>query len=216
MLWTSPESHRSTLPRLAGGRCHAHPRDAGIFFLDLGLHDVAGVIPGQAGRGCAMPLALRRQSGTFPPGAVNDRLARRFHPGWLSLWSKESWPTGSAPMKLPEGEAVGDVMRTRQGAFGRACFLVGLAALYLLAGMKLYVAWRDRLWPQWPLGDFLPNGVVLGLFSPSAASVRSVLVWLLSRDLVEWAAAACLVLWLLTLPGNGEGDLDDHQEDMSR
>jgi hypothetical protein len=107
-------------------------------------------------------------------------------------------------------------MRTRQGAFGRGCFLVGLAALYLLAGMKLFVAWRDGMWPDWPLGDFLPDVAVRGMFSPDASSVRSVVVWLLSRDIVEWAAAVCLVLWVLSLAGNAGRDRRDQEEDMSR
>lgn len=107
-------------------------------------------------------------------------------------------------------------MRTRQSAFGRACFLLGLAALYLLAGMKLYLAWRDGLWPDWPLGDYLPDAVVRAVFATPDSALRTGLVWLLSRDLVEWAAAACLVLWVIALSGNAGGDGDDTGENVSR
>jgi hypothetical protein len=104
-------------------------------------------------------------------------------------------------------------MKTRQGLFGRACLLVGLLALYLLAGMKVYLAWRDGMWPDWPLGDHVPDALVHWVFSLGAAPVRAALVWLLSRDVVEWAAAACLVLWLLTLFGNASVRSADQRED---
>lgn len=106
-------------------------------------------------------------------------------------------------------------MKTRQGTWGRACFWVGLVALYALAGMKCWLAWRDGLWPDWPLGDVVPDAAVRWIFSLDAAGVRVVLVWLLARDVLEWAAAVCLVLWLLTLPGAAGRDGTDHRGDAS-
>lgn len=107
-------------------------------------------------------------------------------------------------------------MRTRQNAFGRACFLLGLAALYILAGMKLYLAWRDDLWPNWPLGDYLPDAVVRAVFTIREPTLRSGLVWLLSQDVVAWAAGVCLVLWGLALSGNAGGGGDDTKKPVSR
>ena len=82
--------------------------------------------------------------------------------------------------------------------------------------MKLYLAWRDGLWSNWPLGDFLPDAAVRAVFATQEPILRTVLVWSLSRDVVEWAAAVCLVLWLLNLSGNAGGDDDDNGEASSR
>jgi hypothetical protein len=107
-------------------------------------------------------------------------------------------------------------MKTRANAFGRGCFFVGLAALYFLVGMKAYLAWRDGIWPRWPLGEYLPDGVVRTVFSPETESIRTIVVWLLSRDVVECAAAVCLVLWLLQLVGNGRTGEPDREDAVSR
>ena len=107
-------------------------------------------------------------------------------------------------------------METRHQTFGRTCFLVGLAILYLLVGTKLYIAWRDSMWPSWPLGDYLPDALVRAVFATSVPSAKAVLVWILSRDLVVVVAAVCLVLWLLDLLGNGGNPGDDHPDAHSR
>ena len=107
-------------------------------------------------------------------------------------------------------------METRLRTFGRGCFFVGLIALYGLVAMKVYLAWRDGMWPLWPLGECLPEGLVRIAFSPPAEPVRDVVVWLLSRDVVEWAAAACLGLWLLGLGGGRDGGAVAGRDDLSR
>ena len=107
-------------------------------------------------------------------------------------------------------------MGTRRNVFGRGCFLVGLAVLYCLLGMKLYIAWRDGLWPAWPLGDNLPDAVVRGVFSLEPSSVRSALIWLLSQDVLEVTAAFCLLVWLVSLFGDDGGRADDRTGDVSR
>jgi len=107
-------------------------------------------------------------------------------------------------------------MKTRTSAFGRGCFFVGLVALYSLVGMKVYLAWRDGVWPRWPVGEYLPDMAVRTVFSPETESVRQVMVWLLSRDVVECAAVVCLVLWLLQLGGDGRDGTHDHEDAVSR
>lgn len=108
-------------------------------------------------------------------------------------------------------------METRLHPFGRWCFFLGLFALYGLAAMKVYLAWRDGMWPRWPLGDWLPEGVVRTVFAAATGPVREIAVWLLSRDIVEWAAAACLGLWLLNLAGGRPaGDSGADPDDVSR
>lgn len=107
-------------------------------------------------------------------------------------------------------------MGTRHNAFGRGCFLVGLAVLYLLLGIKLFFVWRDGLWPGWPLGDFMPDPVVRAVFAIAVQPVRSVMVWVLSRDVVSVVAAVCLVLWLLDLPGDAEADDEGRSGSVSR
>ncbi len=127
----------------------------------------------------------------------------------------------------PEGEArggspgfgagtSGGSMKTRTNAFGRGCFFVSLFALYFLVGLKAFLAWRDGGWPDWPLGGSLPDAVVRMIFSPETKSVRHVIIWLLSRDVVEWAAAICLVLWLLNLVGNDRGGRSDTKDVVAR
>jgi len=107
-------------------------------------------------------------------------------------------------------------METRRNTFGRGCFLVGLAVLYLLLGMKIHIAWRDGLWPSWPLGDYLPDAVVRGVFAVEPLSVRSALVWLLSRDILGVVAAICLLVWALGLFGNEGGSADGRPGEVSR
>jgi hypothetical protein len=107
-------------------------------------------------------------------------------------------------------------MKTRTNAFGRGCFFIGLLPLYFLVGLKAFLAWRDGVWPHWPLGEYLPDPVVRAVFSPETESVRAVVVWLLSRDVVECAAAVCLVLWLLNLVGNGRTGRGDQTDAVSR
>lgn len=82
--------------------------------------------------------------------------------------------------------------------------------------MKLYIAWRDGLWPAWPVGDTLPDAVVRGLFSVEPPSLRSVLIWLLSRDVMVVAAAVCLVVWLLGFWSDGGDGPDDRPGEVSR
>jgi len=54
------------------------------------------------------------------------------------------------------------------------------------------------------------------VFSPETESVRQVMVWLLSRDVVECAAVVCLVLWLLQLGGDGRDGTHDREDAVSR
>lgn len=123
--------------------------------------------------------------------------------------------TGAFPRAAVPGKA-GDGMKTRANAFGRGCFFIGLAALYALVGMKAYLAWSDGVWPRWPLGEYLPDVVVRTVFSPEIESARAVVVWLLSRDVVECAAAVCLVLWMLQLIGNGREGEHAREDVVSR
>lgn len=92
-------------------------------------------------------------------------------------------------------------MRLPGDAFGRGCLWVSLAALYGLLAMRLFVAWREGLWLEWPLGDFLPDTAVRLVFSLDNDTLRQMLGWLLARDVLYWAAGVCLLLWLLITPG---------------
>ena len=97
-------------------------------------------------------------------------------------------------------------MKSRRDAFGRACWLVSLVALYALLGLKAYVFWREGLWPQWPLGEYVPDAVVRAAFSGADSPARAALAWLLGRDVLYFAAAASLVLWMLDFFGGSSGD----------
>lgn len=102
-------------------------------------------------------------------------------------------------------------MKTRGDAFGRGCLWASLTALYGLLGMRVFVAWRDGLWLDWPLGDSLPDAVVRWVFAVTDETVRSVLAWLLRQDVLYFAAAVSLVLWVLTLSGESSCAADsDH------
>ncbi|MHC1789038.1 hypothetical protein [Solidesulfovibrio sp.] len=92
-------------------------------------------------------------------------------------------------------------MRFPGDRFGRGCLWVSLAALYGLLAMRLFVVWREGLWLEWPLGDFLPDHVVRLVFSLGNDLLLHVAVWLLARDVLYWVAAVCLLLWLLIAPG---------------
>ncbi len=92
-------------------------------------------------------------------------------------------------------------MMNRRDALGRTCLWVSLGALYALLGMKVFVAWREGVWLDWPLGDHVPDEVVRRAFAAPAGPVRSALVWVLGQDVLYLAAAVSLVLWLLSLSG---------------
>lgn len=96
-------------------------------------------------------------------------------------------------------------MATRRDIFGRGCFFCSLAALYCLLGMKLYVACREGMWFDWPLGDYLPDAVVRAVFALPDGGFRAVLTWLLRQDVMYHAAAVTIVLWLLLPSGRGDG-----------
>ena len=89
-------------------------------------------------------------------------------------------------------------MTTRRDVLGRICLWVSLAALYTLLGMKLFVALRDGIWLDWPLGEFLPDAVVRGVFRLRDGAVRDALVWVLAQDVVYHVAAVTCLVWLLT------------------
>jgi len=102
-------------------------------------------------------------------------------------------------------------MTTRRDVLGRGCLWVSLAALYFLLGMKLFVAFREGLWLDWPLGDFLPDAVVRWVFALPDATVRQALAWVLNQDVVYHAAAVSLVLWMMTLlSGSSADESRDH------
>lgn len=88
-------------------------------------------------------------------------------------------------------------MKTRYNVFGQICLWASLAALYALLAMKLVVLWREGLWLDWPLGNYLPDAIVRWVFSLRYQPLRSGLVWALSRDVVYHAAAISFVIWLL-------------------
>lgn len=92
-------------------------------------------------------------------------------------------------------------MTTRRDVLGRGCLWVSLAALYLLLGMKLFVAFREGLWLDWPLGDFLPDALVRWVFALPDATLRQALAWVLNQDVVYHAAGISLILWIATLFG---------------
>jgi hypothetical protein len=100
-------------------------------------------------------------------------------------------------------------MKTRRDALGRVCLLASFGALYLLLGMKAYVAWREGLWLDWPLGDYLPDAVVHWVFAFPDSPTRSTLEWLMGRDVLYYAAAVSLVLWLLNLSGGSSVITED-------
>lgn len=100
-------------------------------------------------------------------------------------------------------------MTTRRNVLGRGCLWVSLAALYILLGMKLYVAVREGVWLDWPLGDFVPDAVVRWVFARPDAAIRAVLVWSLGRDVLYYAAGAALVLWGLSFWGGASADDSD-------
>jgi len=95
-------------------------------------------------------------------------------------------------------------MKTRGDVFGRGCLWVSLTAVYGLLGMRVFVAWQEGLWLDWPLGDYLPDSVVRWVFALPNASTRAVLVWILGRDVLYHAAVLSLLLWLVTLRGGSQ------------
>jgi hypothetical protein len=99
-------------------------------------------------------------------------------------------------------------MATRRNVLGRGCLLASLAALYILLGMKLFVALREGLWLDWPLGNFVPDAVVRWVFARPDAAVRTALAWLLGRDVLYYVAAVTLALWGMALAG-GPSDADN-------
>ncbi len=92
-------------------------------------------------------------------------------------------------------------MTTRRDVLGRGCLWSSLAALYILLGMKLFVAFREGLWLAWPLGNFLPDAMVRWVFALPRPTVRAVLAWLLGQDVLYYVAGVCLALWCLNLWG---------------
>ena len=99
-------------------------------------------------------------------------------------------------------------MKIPGDTFGRGCLWVSLAALYGLLAMRLFVAWREGLWLEWPLGDFVPDVVVRWVFALEPPGLQDAASWLLGRDVLYWVAAVCLILWLLI--GSGQtGPADD-------
>ncbi|EHJ46555.1 hypothetical protein DFW101_0538 [Solidesulfovibrio carbinoliphilus subsp. oakridgensis] len=96
-------------------------------------------------------------------------------------------------------------MTTRRDVLGRGCLWASLAALYILLGMKLFVAIREGLWLDWPLGNFVPDAVVRWVFVRPDAAARTVLAWLLGQDVLYYVAAVALALWGMTLLGGASG-----------
>lgn len=105
-------------------------------------------------------------------------------------------------------------MKIPGDAFGRGCLWVSLAALYGLLAMRLFVVWRDGLWLEWPIGDFVSDAVVRRVFALDDAAPRRVVVWLLEQDVLYAAAAVCLAIWLL-IPA-GKAPPADEEDDISR
>ena len=105
-------------------------------------------------------------------------------------------------------------MKIPGDTFGRGCLWLSLAALYGLLAMRLYVAWREGLWLEWPLGDFVPDAVVRRIFALEQPGLRDAASWLLGRDVLYWVAAGCLILWLLT--GSGEAGPANDDDALSR
>lgn len=93
-------------------------------------------------------------------------------------------------------------MTTRRDVLGRGCLWVSLAALYTLLGMKIFVALRDGLWLDWPLGEFMPDAVVRWVFRLPAGGVRTALVWGMSQDVVYYVASVTCLVWLLPFIGS--------------
>lgn len=100
-------------------------------------------------------------------------------------------------------------MKIPGDAFGRGCLWVSLAALYGLLAMRLFVAWREGLWLEWPLGDFVPDALVRRVFALEQPGLRDAAIWLLGLDVLYWVAAGCLLQWLLTGTGEVPGPGDD-------
>lgn len=100
-------------------------------------------------------------------------------------------------------------MTTRRDLIGRGCLWCSLAALYTLLGMKAYVAWRDGVWLDWPLGNALPDALVRWVFSLPDGPFRAVLEWLMRQDVIYHAAAVTLLIWLLGLVAGSPEDKGD-------
>ncbi|MFP5258759.1 MAG: hypothetical protein ACLGQH_07025 [Acidobacteriota bacterium] len=105
-------------------------------------------------------------------------------------------------------------MKNPGDAFGRGCLWVSLATLYGLLAMRLYVAWREGLWLDWPLGDFVSDAVVRRVFALENAWLHRVAVWLLEQDVLYYAAVVSLAVWLL-IPA-GKASLADEEDEISR
>jgi hypothetical protein len=113
------------------------------------------------------------------------------------------------PHAINRDEERSGIMKSQRDAFGRGCLLASLVALYVLLGMKAFVVWREGLWLDWPLGDYLPDGLVRWVFALPDSQVRSVAAWLLGQDVLYHAAAISLVLWLCAFSGESPGVDDD-------
>lgn len=105
-------------------------------------------------------------------------------------------------------------MKNPGDIFGRGCLWLSLAALYGLLAMRLYVAWREGLWLDWPLGDFASEAVVRRVFALENGSLRRVAVWLMEQDVLYYVAAVSLAVWLL-IPA-GKASPADAEDDVSR
>ena len=93
-------------------------------------------------------------------------------------------------------------MTIRRDVLGRGCLWASLAALYTLLGMKIFVALRDGLWLEWPLGTFMPDAVVRWVFHLPMGAARTALVWGMSRDVIYYVAGVTCLVWLLPFIGS--------------
>lgn len=85
---------------------------------------------------------------------------------------------------MGSGPAAGTDMKTSRGLFGNICLLISIMVIYGLLGYKAYVFFSEGIWLDWSAGNYLSDSMAMSLIEMRPSPIKSVVLWILSQDIV--------------------------------
>jgi hypothetical protein len=107
----------------------------------------------------------------------------------------ERTPTVSPVMK----------MKSSRGILGNVCLWVSILVIYGLLGYRMYVLYSEGIWLDWTVGDILPDAVIWTVIGMRASILKTMVIWLLSQDVLLYMAAFPIILAVLDRWPGGNG-----------
>lgn len=88
-------------------------------------------------------------------------------------------------------------MKTSRGILGTLCLLVSILVIYGLLGYRAYVLYSEGIWLDWTVGNIVPDPVVLAVIGMRPSVGKTLVIWLLSQDIVVYLLPFPIILALL-------------------